>query len=142
MPIRSASCTWLGTVQASNSVSEVDTVYAPCGCTPLGKMSQVSQPYVAGNTRVWTTFTYDGLGRTVKQTAPDNSVTQYSYSGNTLTITHPAGNAKTLTMDTFGNITSVQETDSQLGSVTTSYTYDVLNHLTKVVVSQTALASV
>src|ERR1700726_4657452 len=40
-----------------------------------------------------------------------------------------AGKAKTFTMDAFGNLTQVVETDPTLGQVTTNYTYDMLNHL-------------
>src|SRR5439155_17310778 len=67
--------------------SQVDTEYAPCACSPLGKVSQVSMPYRPdsnGNvpqpdTRVWTRYTYDGLGRTLTVTAPDGSVPQTEY---------------------------------------------------------------
>ncbi len=36
-------------------VSTVQTQYAPCACSPLGKVSAVSQPYAPGATPVWTT---------------------------------------------------------------------------------------
>ena len=114
------------------TVSEVDTVYLPCGCSPMGKVSQVSQPYLTQNTQQWTTYTYDALGRTLKLTLPDGSKTSYVYKGNTLTVTDAASHSKTFTMDAFGNLTTVQETDPQLGLVSTSYTYDVLNHLISV----------
>jgi hypothetical protein len=29
----------------STAVSEVDTVYGPCGCSPMGKVYSVTQPY-------------------------------------------------------------------------------------------------
>ncbi len=74
-------------------VSTVDTVYGPCACSPLGKLSQVSQPYAPGDAKVWTTYTCDGSGRTVTTTAPDGSVTHYTYQGNVTTITDPAGAA-------------------------------------------------
>ncbi|HLI84394.1 MAG TPA: hypothetical protein VKV17_10780 [Bryobacteraceae bacterium] len=78
----------------STTVSEVDTQYAPCGCSPLGKVSAVSEPYAPGGTPVWTTYTYDGSGRMLTSTAPDGSVTQYSYQGNNTTVTDPAGNGR------------------------------------------------
>jgi hypothetical protein len=56
-------------VQSGNGstvVSTVDTDCAPCACSPLGKMYQRSQPYAPGNTEVYTTNTYDAVGRTVK----------------------------------------------------------------------------
>jgi hypothetical protein len=49
----------------STTVSLMDTEYAPCACSPLGKMSRQSQPYAPGDTKVYTTYTYDALGRTI-----------------------------------------------------------------------------
>ena len=51
------------------TVSEVDSVYAPCGCSPMGKLQQVSQPYAPGSgSPVWATYAHDGLGRTISVT--------------------------------------------------------------------------
>jgi RHS repeat-associated protein len=116
----------------STIASIVDTQYAPCGCSPLGKLSQQSQPYASLPLRVWNIYTYDASGRTLSVKLPDNSTTTYQYQGNTVTVTDPAGKWKTFTMDAFGNLTTVLESDPSLGNVTTSYTYDVLNHLTLV----------
>ncbi|HYL35376.1 MAG TPA: hypothetical protein VEV17_05650, partial [Bryobacteraceae bacterium] len=116
----------------STTVSIVKTNYTPCGCTPLGKMNQVSQPYAPGGSPVYTTYNYDGMGRTTSVVAPDGSTTAYSYASNTVTVTDPAGKYKTFTMDALGNLTQVQESDPSLGLVTTTYTYDMLSHLTGV----------
>src|SRR5258707_598783 len=70
----------------STTVSQVDTQYAPCGCSPLGKMYRVSMPYAPGGTPAWTTYAYDERGRTVSVTTPDGSVTQNSYYSNQTTI--------------------------------------------------------
>jgi RHS repeat-associated protein len=114
----------------SNSIlSVVDTKYAPCACSPLGKISKISQPYVSPATPVWTAYTYDASGRTLTVTAPDGvSVTSYTYQGNQTTTTDPAGKSKTYTYDASGNLLQVMEP----GSLATLYTYDVLNHLTQV----------
>ena len=122
----------------TTSHSRVQTQYAACGCSPLGKMSAQSQPYDpnanGGNPTIyWTTYTYDGSGRTTKVTLPDGSATTYVYSGNTVTTTDPVGNWKKFTMDAFGNLTQVVEPDASQtntnGQATTTYTYDILNHL-------------
>ena len=115
------------------TVSEVDTIYAPCACSPTGKIQKVSQPYVPGNQPVYTTYAYDGLGRTVSVFLPDGaSSTTYAYSGNNNTTTDPAGKWKTQTTDTMGNLIQVNEPNPAGGAnYVTSYTYDLLNHLTQ-----------
>jgi RHS repeat-associated protein len=121
------------TGNGTTTVSEVDTTYITAGCEPLGKMGKRSQPYVPGGTVYNTTYTYDGLSRTLTKVAPDgSSTTSYSYAGNTVTVTDPAAKTKTFTKDAFGNLTQVQEPDPALGTVSTTYTYDILNHLTSV----------
>ena len=118
----------------TTTFSTVDVQYAPCGCSPLGKLSLESRPYAPGDTEVWTTNTYDASGRTLSVALPDGSTTSYQYKGNVVTVTDPASKWKTFTTDAFGNLVSVLETDPNpiLGNVTTTYTYDVLNHLTQV----------
>jgi len=117
--------------------SIVQSQYAPCGCSPMGKLSKTSRPYKPGDPLYWTTYTYDGLGRTLSVVAPDGaSTTTYSYAGNTVTTTDPAGNWKKFTMDAFGNLTIVVEPDASQtntnNQATTNYTHDALNHLTNV----------
>src|SRR5262249_42859272 len=90
----------------AHTVSTVNTVYGSCACSPLGKVAQVSQPYAPGGTQYWTTYSYDGLGRTVSIVLPDGaSTTTSAYSGNTSTITDPAGKWKKQTTDAMGNLT-------------------------------------
>jgi hypothetical protein len=81
----------------------------------------------------------DGLGRTLKQTAADTSVTSYSYLGNTVKVTYPVRNWKRYTNDVLGNLVKVEEpnpaygqTDSTSTNFVTSYTYDVEGHLVSV----------
>jgi YD repeat-containing protein len=94
-------------------------------------------PFLAPNGTVYRKQnTYDGLGRTVSSTEADGtSTTTYAYLGNTVQITDPAGKWRKFTMDAFGNLTSVLEPDplnQPSGTLTTSYAYDILNHLTTV----------
>jgi YD repeat-containing protein len=118
----------------SNIQSVVDTVYAPCACSPLGKIQKVSAPYPSGQSATnWTVYSYDGIGRTVSAVHPDGaSTTTYSYSGNQTTVTDAAGKWKTFTNDVLGNLVTVLEPDPANqpgGTLTTSYTYDWMNHI-------------
>lgn len=105
----------VASVQTGNGgtvVSEVDTIYAPCACSPLGKMSQQSQPYPGTGTVVYTTYAYDALGRTKTVTLPDGaSQTAYTYQGNATTVTDPVGKWKQYASDAFGNLVTVIEPD-------------------------------
>ena len=132
-----------GTVSGSTytPVSEVDSVYAPCACSPMGKLQKVSQPYTPGSgSPVWTTYAYDWLGRTTSVTLPDNSVTQYIYDdmvagtdppASYVRVIDPALKQKRYQMDRFGHLTRAVEDPTGLAYATT-YTYDVLDHLTQV----------
>src|ERR1019366_9954096 len=84
----------------------------------------------------WTTYAYDGLGRTLSVQQPDGaSTTTYSYAGNQSKVTDPAGNWKQMTTDALGNLVTVVEPDpgnKRNGTLTTSYTYDWMNHVTQV----------
>ncbi len=121
----------------STTVSEVDTQYAPCACSPLGKLWRTSVPFAAGGSPSgWTTYTYDGSGRTLTVTKPDGvSVTTYLYQGNTTKITDPASKWKSFTNDASGNLISVTEPDPNNlpnGTLVTTYTYNGANQLTDV----------
>ena len=116
--------------------SVVDTEYAPCACTPMGKMKRVSQPYKPGNPVVWTTYTYDELGRVLTVTHPPNTgssgnsgTTSYVYYANTVKITDPASRWKKYTMDGYGNLTRVDEPKPAGGTYVTTYTYSEFNQL-------------
>ena len=115
---------------SSSIVSWVDTIYQPCACSPLGKIQRVSQPYNGSGTETWTTYWYDGIGRTLTTELPDGaSQNNYSYLGNTVTSYDPMWNWKTFTSNVSGNLVSVLEPNPAGGTFTTSYTYDWMNHL-------------
>jgi len=114
--------------------SIVDTEYDSCACSPLGKVKRVSQPYAPGGTIYWTTYTYDGLGRTTSVSLPGGTgTTSYVYQGNTTTVTDPAGKWKKFTTDAMGNLTKVTEPNPAGGTdLDSNYTYDMFNHLKQV----------
>ena len=100
------------TGDGSGTKSTIETEYDSCACSPLGKMKRVSKPYAPGGTKYWTTYTYDGLGRTVSVQAADGATTTYLYYGNTTTITDPAGKWKKYVTDAMGNLIQVIEPGS------------------------------
>ncbi len=122
----------------STTVSQADTEYDSCGCSPMGKMKRVSMPHAPNAAVYWTTYNYDGLGRTVSVVSADGASTKtYAYSGNTVTVTDEAGKWKKYTMDAMGNVVQVEEpkpaSDTvHQGNYFTYYAYDVLNHLKQV----------
>ncbi|MEQ1948813.1 MAG: RHS repeat-associated core domain-containing protein [Bryobacteraceae bacterium] len=112
-------------------VSITETEYDSCGCSPLGKLKRTSLPHASGASALWTTYTYDGIGRTLSVQAPDGaSSTTYSYLGNTVTVTDAAGKWKKYSSDAFGHLVQVNEPNPAGGAdYVTSYTYDILDHL-------------
>ena len=103
----------------SPATSVVDTQYAPCGCSPMGKLKQVSQPHAPGATVHWTVYNYDVRGRTTSVVSPDGSnTTQYIYNPdagdvNAVKTIDPAGKWKKFVMNALGNLTQVIEPVSQ-----------------------------
>lgn len=79
-----------------------------------------------------TVTTYDAVGRVASVVTPDGSSLQYNYSGNSTTIRDQAGNAKTIVKDALGRTKQVVENPGGLGHSTT-YTYDALSNMRKVV---------
>ena len=122
------------TGDGSGTKSVAETEYDSCACSPLGKLKRSSRPYAPGGTPVWTTYTYDALGRTISVVAADGASTStYSYSGNTVTSTDPAGKWKKMTLDAMGELTKVTEPNPAGGAdLDTLYTYNALGKLVQV----------
>ncbi len=102
-----------------------------------GRVSRVCNPYRSGETKVWTTNTYDTASRTVSVTLPDSSTvaTDYGIStsspvGVTKTITDQAGKKRKGYTDVSGNMVRVVE-DPASSALVTDYTFDTLGNLRK-----------
>ncbi len=112
------------------TVSVVDTMYTPCGCSPLGKVLKVSLPHAPDGTQYWIEYVYDALGRTIQVKQPSSSGTaNYLYAGNTVKSTDAAGKWKQFENDALGNLTKVTEPNPAGGTYDTNYTYSELNQL-------------
>jgi RHS repeat-associated protein len=114
------------------TISQVDTQYAACACSPLGKLSRVSKPYAPNGTPIWTTYSYDASGRTISVQEPDQSKTSYAYQGAQTTVMDAVGYPKGFTNDAFGNLALVSEPNPAGGSILTQYTYNGANQLLNV----------
>ena len=131
-PIR----TYTGNGSACGSgtfLTQTEMNYAPCGCSPLGKLTSQSVPHAYGTTaNAWTIYGYDGIGRTyVKYTAgPDaGNYTAYNYFNGWVQVNDAGGSFKYYFTDGFGNLVVVTEPDPGGATV---YSYDPLGHLTGV----------
>lgn len=112
------------------TVSVAETEYDSCGCSPTGKMHRTALPHAPGATPVWTTYSYDGIGRTLTATTAGTettSTTNYVYQGNTVTVTDPAGKWKKYTMNALGQLVQVNEPNpagTGYADYVTTYAYD------------------
>ena len=107
----------------------------------LGQVAYTTNPHYAtpSSSDGVTSYAYDALGRVIYQCNPDNgtgdgpcvpgsSYKSWIYNANTTTVTDEAGNSTQQIMDGLGRLAQVVEP----GSLTTNYSYDVLNNLTGV----------
>ena len=114
--------------------SKVDTQY-----DALERVSQVSLPYTGASPSYWTQKQYDPLGRLLKVIPADGSASSnniaYSYSGNAVTVTDPAGKQRKWKKDARRRTTEVDEPDPSNGNtltLATTYSYSPLNRLTQI----------
>lgn len=79
-----------GEVGASGTTVSVYKIY-----NARGEVVQVSQPYFAGQTPLYSVMVYDAVGRETLQTDPGARVTKTTYDGFTTTIERTAGTVGT-----------------------------------------------
>jgi RHS repeat-associated protein len=118
-----------GTSGVASPVLVQDTEY-----NALGQAVRQSNLYaLVGGTAVWSTTTYDQMGRVLTQTVPDASApggtatSSFAYNGLTVTATNAKGQTKTTTKNTQGQVALVTDSAGQ----TVAYTYDALGQLTQ-----------
>jgi RHS repeat-associated protein len=101
----------------------------------MGRVASRTNPFPAGGTPgPSTSYVYDALGRSTTVTLPDSQITQYSYNGNTVTVTDQVNRKTQKIIDGLGRVATVNEQDVSTGSLTqaTDYSYDYLNNITQV----------
>ena len=98
----------------------VETIY-----NSRGQAQKASDPYFSGATPQWTSYTYDLLGRTLTESRPNGAVTNSEYTGFTVQMVNPLGQANTRVVNSQGWL--MRSTDTL--SNTTRYTYDSFGNL-------------
>jgi RHS repeat-associated protein len=98
-----------------------------------GRKVYESLPFDSSVPNTGDSFTYDVLGRVKSITHPDSTAINYSYSGNSVTITNERNLDTILNFKSFGDpeekrLISVKDTQNN----TTSYEYDILGNLIRV----------
>ena len=102
------------------------TVRADQVYNALGRMEKTSRPYlVSGGTPQYTSFLYDALGRVIRETTPDGSVSQIAYAGLIVTETNALGQTRTETKNSQGKVVSIKDA---LNGVMT-FTYDAVGNV-------------
>jgi YD repeat-containing protein len=121
------------TGDANGTKSQAETVFDSCGCSPFGKMTKQAFAHAPNTSPAYTTYAYDGIGRTLTVAAGGSDTTgttTYLYQGNTIKLTDAAGKWKKFTMDALGNLLQVNEPNPGGGNdYVSTYAYDVLGHL-------------
>jgi YD repeat-containing protein len=104
-----------------------------------GLVSGETLPYFEGiESRRWTTYEYDPVGRIITTVYPDSTYATSDYLRGTLTYIDPNGHKKVEEKDIYGRIIKIHEYTGDEASgftlyATTTYEYDVLGNLVRVI---------
>jgi RHS repeat-associated protein len=98
----------------------------------LYRQDKVSTPYASGETYSWARTKYDALGRPLRVTAPDDTISSFEYDGFETTVTDANGNKTTTVTDILGQTLSVTPKDSYGNAFGPNmvFTYNDLGNLT------------
>lgn len=91
----------------------------------LGNVAQRSRPFLCCGPRVYTTYTYDVLGRVTQAVEPDGTTSTHAYHGEVTVDRNANSQTLTTTRNAEGQIIAVQDA---LGN-TTRYAWDTFNHM-------------
>jgi RHS repeat-associated protein len=118
----------------TGTLRSVEHVYGPAANAPMGRLIKKSLPHPTGTDPQWVNVAYDDLGRKVSQdSASTGAPTTFSYSGNSVKTTDPAGRWKKVVRDARGKIKKVVIPDADgTGQLETRYSYNALGKLTSV----------
>lgn len=94
-------------VDDKNSTTLVSSVLS--SYDGIGQRIKASNPFGPSDTAVYTTFSYDPLGRLTQVSPPSGGSMQYQYSGNAVTINDPAGKQRKNITDALGRLIEVDE---------------------------------
>ncbi len=132
--------TWLDGLGRSNKGQSVESdgdIYAETEFDIMGRVKRSTNPYKTGETKLWTTPTYDDWGRVTVVTAPDSTTVQMSYGistsgivGITKTVTDQAGRKRKGISNALGQMVRVIE-DPDGQNLSTDYVFDTLGNLRK-----------
>ena len=90
------------------------------------RVDRVSTPFAGSEAYFWAETKYDALGRPLRVTAPDGTISQFSYDGFETTVTDANNNVTSTTTDILGRTVFV---DAPTGPDIT-FSYDDLGRLT------------
>jgi RHS repeat-associated protein len=112
----------LGRLSQSQLTSDPQgTVYTTTTYDFLGRVTSVTNPYRSGaditTSTGTTTFAYDALNRKTSETYPDGSVLHTAYCGASTLVTDPTGKWRRSRTDGLGRLVEVDEPNSTTASV-------------------------
>jgi YD repeat-containing protein len=114
-------------IQSATQDKDGNTIYARTEYDKLGRTSRSSRPFKASATIVWSSMTYDLLGRVTSTTAYDGTISTATYAGLTTTFTNAKSQNRVEIKNTQGQLASIRDANNKA----LTYTYDPFGNLTK-----------